>query len=232
MNRLLPVAAALSLLAGAAHAQLVIVNNVPGTFEDISGTGIPLNLTDDGQATVVIPIVNLVFTSTLVTISNNMAVGYGPGAAANTAPPVNLPLPTPILYGGSQSLAPLWDNPGANLPAANVFYQVFSDHYTIMWKDLPKGGGTVNAQMQVFGGSPRRAEIYAQFLYQDVEQPNVRNIATIGYQDGGAGFNDVLWSFNDPTAIQNGTVLTLMHPAPGALGLLGTGLLLAARRRR
>jgi len=232
MNRALPVLAALSLLAGAAHAQLVIVNNVPGTFEDISGTGTPLNLTDNGKATVVLPIVNLVFQSTLVTISNNLAVGFGGAAAGSNAAPVNTAIPGPGLFGGAQSLAPMWDNPGANLPAANVYYQVFSDHYTIMWKDLPKAGGTVSAQLQVFGGSPRRTEIYAQFLYTDVQQPNVRNIATIGYQDGNTGFNDVQWSFNDPNAIQNGTILTLMLPAPAAAGLLVPGLILAARRRR
>ncbi len=69
-------------------------------------------------------------------------------------------------------------------------------------------------------------------IYADVEQPRADGggSATIGYQDGGAGFNSVEWSFNTSGAVSNGTVLSLI-PEPTSLLLVIIGGLAAGRRR-
>ena len=79
-------------------------------------------------------------------------------------------------------------------------------------------------QLQIFS-DPGPDHIYAQLLYNDIQQPfpNGGEIATIGYQNGGAGFNDVQWSYHVASAVANGTVLSLV-PEPTAgllLGVLG-----------
>lgn len=230
-------AAAVSVLfAAAASGQVVIVNNVSGSFVDISTTGTPLNLTDDGQTTITSGILSQFFGTNVVTVSNNMAVGFGPLAASGAAGPVNTPIPSGNLFGGQQSVAVLWDNPGPGTGGlSNVFYQEFSDSYVIQWNMLPKGdpNSTATMELQVFGGAARRGEVYAQWLFQDVEQAGVRNVGTIGYQSGiDTQRNSVQWSFNDVEAIQDGTVLTLtLAPTPGAL-MVFAGLLPLSRRRR
>ncbi|MFA6044270.1 MAG: hypothetical protein WC718_04750 [Phycisphaerales bacterium] len=231
------IAAAVTVgLASAAFGQVVIVNDMAGTFVDISTTGTPLNLTDDGQVTINSGIISAFFGTNVVTVSNNMAVGFGNFAAANTAGPVNTPIPSPALFGGGQSVAVLWDNPGPGTGGlSNVFYQEFADSYVIQWNMLPKGdsGSTATMELQVFGGAARRDNVFAQFLYADVEQSGVRNVGTIGYQSGiDTQRNSVQYAFNDVEAIQNGTVLTLtLAPSPGAL-LVFAGVLPFARRRR
>ncbi len=229
------IAAAFALASGAA-AQVTIVNNIAGSFIDISGTGTSLNLGDDAQVTIPSAITSNFFGTNIVTVSNNMAVGFGPAAASGSAGPVNTPIPDSSLFGGQQSVAVMWDNPGPGTGGtSNVFYQEFSDSYVIQWNMLPKGdpGNTATIQLQVFGGAARRDTIFAQWLFQDVEQSGVRDFATIGYQSGiDTQRNSVQWSFNDPEAIQNGTVLTLtLVPTPPAMLALA-GLLPLARRRR
>lgn len=223
-----------------ALAQLAIVGNVTGAYEDISGTGTALNLGDDGQITIQVPFTNLVFTSNIVTISNNLAIGFGPAAAASSAAPTNSLLPSNALFDGEQALCVLWDNPGQNLPAANVYYQEFIDHYTIQWHRLPKGapGSTIIAEVQVFDGGGSRSNKFAQMFYPDVEQPGVRALGTVGYQSarGTTQFNDINYSFNSNNVefINNNTVLTLIPgPSAGALlaGAAGAAAMMSRRRK-
>lgn len=227
-------------VAGATSlAQLDIVNTMSGNFMDISATGTPLNLSDDGQVTLFSGINSTIFGTNVVTISNNMAVGFGNAAAAGTAAPTNTTLPTNTLFGGNQAVAVLWDNPGPGTGGVSgVFYQEFADMYVIQWNMLPKGeeGSTATVELQVFGGSARRGEVFAQWLFQDVEQAGVRNFGTVGYQSGiDSQFNDILYSIDQRNLelIRNGTVLTLTTavPAPGALLVLA-GLVPLSRRRR
>lgn len=233
-------ASSVLLLAGsAAFGQLAIVNNMAGSYMDISTTGTPLNLTDDGQTTLITGINSTIFGTNVVTISNNMAVGFGNAASGGTAPPTNTTLPSPSFFGGNQAVAVLWDNPGPGTGAmSGVFYQEFADMYVIQWNMLPKGdpGSTATVELQVFGGSARRGEVFAQWLFQDVEQSGVRRFGTVGYQSGiDSQFNDILYSIdeNNVEFIRNGTVLTLTTavPAPGAL-LVMLGLAPLSRRRR
>jgi hypothetical protein len=221
--------------AGPALAQLAFVTNVAGAYEDISATGTPLNLGLNGTATINTPFTNAVFTSTIVTVGNNLTIGFGAAAAAGGAPPANTPLPSPTLFNGQQALCIMWDSPGQNLPVSNVYYQAFADHYTIQWDNLPKGGAgsTIVAQVQVFDGGALRANKFAQMFYPDVEQPGVRDLGTIGYQNGPTPvhpFNDITYAFNNlQSVVNNETILTLV-PAPGTLAAIG--LLALARRRR
>lgn len=225
-----------AVLASAASGQVVaIVNTMAGNFVDISTTGTPLNLSDDGKITITSGIMSAFFGTNVVTVSNNMAVGFGPGAVGGTAGPVNTTIPSPALFGGQQSVAVLWDNPGPGTGGlSNVFYEEFADRYVIQWNMLPKGdpGSTTTMELQVFGGAAR-GEVFAQWLFQDVEQSGVRDAGTIGYQSSiGTQRNSVQYSFNDAEAIHNGTVLTLtLAPSPGAL-MVFAGLLPRSRRRR
>ena len=99
-------------------------------------------------------------------------------------------------------------------------------------KQFTDSTDTVTFQLQIFEGVRGGNPIYAQMIYADVEQPRADGggSATIGYQDGGAGFNSVQWSFNLSGAVSNGTVLSLI-PEPASLALIAIGAWVSHRRR-
>ena len=71
----------------------------------------------------------------------------------------------------------------------------------------------VNAELiRIVDSISRDKNIDKDLIFEDIEQPGVEGGvgATIGYQDGGAGFGDFQWSFNTAGAVANGTVLSLV----------------------
>lgn len=216
-------------LAGAAQAQVTIVNNIPGSFQDISSTGTFFNLVDDNSTTVTTTLGNAAFPAGPMTISNNGYVGYLPGGSSlftNSA----LPAAT---NAGAPSLMVLWDDLITSTePGAGVYYQDFGTHYVVQWNKENHFASTPSSatfQMKVFASGP----VLAQMIYADTNFGNTAYdtgaSATVGYQDGAGGATQ--WSFNQPN-IGSETVLSVLVPAPGVASLAGLGLLTVGRRRR
>lgn len=225
----LVVALALTGFAGAETLQ--IVNTLPGTWIDISD-GTPLNIANDDVADIDSLVGNAVFPAGTWHVGNNGAVGFG---ASTVMPAVTQPIPTAQLFNGDQSLAPFADDIGDD--GGNVFWArrphpgLRADVLIIQWHDQKFKGSDDRArfQIQIFS-APGPNHIYAQMLYNDIQQPwpNGGAIATIGYQNGAAGFNDVQWSYHQAGAVLNGTVLSLV-PEPGAAAIVLLGVLLRRR---
>lgn len=211
--------------AAAARAQLGIVDNIPGTWIDISNdpkaTVLPLG--DEGEASFVTTIGNAVIPAGTVWIGNNG--GLGVMAKVQELEPVNAPLPADGSWGGARSLLPLWDDIGNDIGQAAALQM--DDRIIVQWTGKPLNGGFITMQLQIFDESEATNPI-AQFLYLDIDAADAASSATIGFQ-GGEGLNDVQWSYNQPGAVTNGTVLTLI-PEPGSLCAVALGLLGLRRR--
>ena len=217
----------IGLIASVAGAQLTIVDNLPGAWIDVSGTGTPLNLSDDGEVDINTTVGNAVLGAGVVRVGSNGAARFaGVGQSLGYS---NATIPSTSMFSGDQSLAPFWDDfntaSGSN---GNIYWDEVGGTLVIQWQDAGFFGTTDTAtlQMQIHSAPGP----YAQFLYQDVGQPRPNNggSATIGYQAGGIE-NDVQWSYNTTGAVQDGTVLSLI-PEPASLLLIGLGVL-ALRRR-
>ena len=231
---------------------LSIVDNIPGSFTDISQTGTSLGIGDEGEATINTFIGNAVFPSGNVVVGNNGGVGFAP--PSTDLAPNNAPIPSAGAFGGGQAALPHWDDVGNDI--GNVYWEVIGNTLIFQWDNRsllddpdvpadppdPADPNRVTFQLQIFGGvplpGPGETNVFAQFIYRDVNNPmrGGGTSATIGYQDGGRGFNDVQWSFNAPNAVSDGTVLSLVIdepvPEPSSLAWLVVGGLTLIRRRQ
>ncbi len=226
-------------LTGVAKAQpLTIVNNQLGAFVDISVTGTALNLNDDDEAVIVTAIGNAVFPAGSVVVANNGGLAFPSVAGQNDLAPLNAAIPSATAFNGRQSALAYWDdlkgedyNTSCTLPLrggknGNVFWKVTGTTLIVQWNERPVVATIADSdtlansvcelvtfQIQIFGGVvPGPGAIYAQFIYQDIQQPipNGGASATIGYQNGASDSNDVQWSFNTAGAVSNGMVLSLV----------------------
>ena len=91
-------------LTSVANAQpdgpfLVFVDNIPGAFIDISGTGTPLGLGDDGEVDITTTVGNNVFGAGIARVGNNGGVRFaGPGQGLGFT---NSPIPSSANFGQS-----------------------------------------------------------------------------------------------------------------------------------
>ncbi len=228
------------LAATSLGSDLSITSSIPGTFIDISTTGTPLGLADEGAAEI-LPGFDLAQTlfsgdgTGRVWVSNNGAIGF---LADGTFGAMywNQPLPSFSLFGGGhdtpQALAVYWDDLDAD--TGDVYYQTIGEPgmrvLVVEWLNRPHypgdpvlDGDEATFEVQIFENAMPG---YAQFLYQDVDflSPTLNNgaSATIGYQAGGH-LTDAQWSFNVPDVVQAGTVLTILPPyALGDMNCDGT----------
>ncbi|HVP10664.1 MAG TPA: hypothetical protein VMV94_05680 [Phycisphaerae bacterium] len=232
----IPAVASLALATVAstpALAQLMMVDDLPGTFVDISSTGTPFHLSGDLSTTITSTVSNAVFPAGDVVVSNNGGIAFG-SPPSTTLAAINQPIPSTQAFGGGQSLLPYWDDIGNTI--GEIEWEHKRASLIIQWTQKPFEGSTDTAtfQIQIFDGVPYppAGGIYAQFIYLDIEQPRAGGgaSATIGYQNGPAAYNDVQWSVDTPGAVANGTVLSLI-PEPATLTSLGV-LLLAIRSHR
>jgi hypothetical protein len=208
-------AGAMACCAGTALAQpLVFTTGLPGNFVDISGTGTALNLTDNGSAVIFPTVGNTIFPvdGNGITIGNNGGLGFGaqvPGG--NLLSPNNQPLPSPVAFGGRKSLLAFWDDPGNDV--GNVWTQEILGVLYVQWTRNFNGDPTMQpSTWQVQIDSAEIEEKYSQFFYRGIQRPfpNGGVIATIGFQaPNGAAQRTVQWSFNQPNAVNNNTVLRL-----------------------
>jgi hypothetical protein len=223
-------------LAAAASAQLSIVNNIPGTFLDISGTGTALGLGDDTLANITTTVGNSVFAAGTHRVANNGLVALSNTTAAGPFTNATIPATgTPVgLTAGAQYLAPYWDD--FDSETGNVYWQEVGGTLYIQWHDRSHFPGPTTdhatLQVQIHSSGPA----LAQYVYSNIEgTPNWGGglSATIGYVDGTSGDNsgnNIQHSFNMGGAVNNQTVLSII-PEPASLSLLALGGLALIRRR-
>ncbi len=219
---------ALAICGTANAGALIIVDDIAGVWIDISGTGLALNLSDDGEVDFNTAIGNSLFAAGTIRIGSNGAVRFGGNGLGLGF--TNQPIPSSGLFNFDQSLAVFWDDMNtASGTNGNIYVEDVGNTLIIQWENAAFFGSNDRATYQIQVNANGHL---AQFLYQDVSSARANNggSATIGYQAGGFR-NDVQWSFNTIGAVMNGTVLTLV-PAPGALALLGLAGLTVRRRRR
>ncbi len=181
--------------------------NDPSLFVDISATGAPLNLGDEGQNPLVVTVGNSVLPSGTVTVSNNGVIYAGD---VFNVPFVNAALPTRSF---GQALVPFWDD--LSNGSGNVYWQEREidgiPALIVQWENRPHfdHGGAVSFQVQVFQSGP----VLARYVYEDVRFGAVAAdfgaSATIGYQSSFG--NAVRYSFNSASLL-DGDVLELAVP--------------------
>lgn len=122
---LLHVATSATLLLPAA-AQLTLVSNLPGTYVDISTSGTPLSLADDGETTIITTIGNALLPAGDVRVGSNGGARFR-GTGQNLAY-ANAALPA---FGAfsfeSQALLPFWDDLNSGSGSLGEIY----------WQQLP-----------------------------------------------------------------------------------------------
>jgi len=204
-------AAALTVVASAS-GQMAIVNNLPGSFTDISQTGTFVDLGDEDEAfAFLLPISNAVFPfGSSVIIGNNGGVGFSP--PFTDLGPVPAPLPSFAAFGAGKSLLPYWADIGNHVGA--VHWQQIGNTVIIQWTSKRSKPANVPGtfQIKIIGSSTLVEEcIYAQFIYQDIQGPGWQGGANacIGFQD--ELLPSVQWSFLQANAVHDGTVLSLVN---------------------
>lgn len=235
--------AALLIASQALAVPITIVDNLPGTFIDIAQTGTRLNIPSDGSAVTVMPIGNFVLPAGNIVVGENGGIGFR-NPPSNVLTAINSPISSNDAFGCGEALLPAWDDtdgaPGAGKQGGVMTLLASSDRYVVQYNQVAHGTSFLGApptatfQVQIFSDPIGPQGIIAQFIYSDILQPSFNGgaSATIGFQDcGGDGFNDVQWSFNQPGAVTNGTVLSLIVPEPATMSLLALAGALLARRR-
>jgi hypothetical protein len=217
----------LSLVSAVNAFSVIIVDNIPGVFMDISGTGTPLSLSDDGEVNITSTVGNSLFSAGTVRVGSNGGVRFdGTGLGLSFS---NSSIPAAGAFSGDQTLLPFWDDIDTDGGIdGEMYWQEIGNTLIVQWENVAFFGSNDRAtfQLQVFG---LEDPALAQFLYTDIEgaRANGGGSATIGYQDGAVGPNDFQWSFNTAGAVSDGTVLSLIEsvPEPSTMLLLGGGLL-------
>jgi hypothetical protein len=229
---------AIAMAAGTAFADNQIVDNLAGTFVDISAMGantLVNNLrVDDSAFSITTSVTNSVFTATNVSICSNGFVQFGTaaGAADYTNAAIQAGAVSPVAPGNVQALFPFWDDqfiPVGNggeiywmeAPAATFGLPAARGNVLIIeWKNVPHYDlgnpvGAVTYQVQVFqnvvGG------VAAQVLYSDMsfDDPRFDNgiSATVGFAAGNTGgpgsYSNVSYAFNGG-GITDGLVLSVL----------------------
>lgn len=178
--------------------------NNPSRFIDISGTGTPLGLGDDGEATITSSVGNVQFPAGSVTIGNNGGIIAGGSQQLDYS---NQGLPTTAF---GNALLPYWDDIDSD--TGNVYWQVRTvggiNTLIVQWENRPHFdvGGSVTFQLQLFASGP----VLARYAYEDVIFGNsaydAGAQATIGFQRNTTTAS--LFSLNTPV-LANGDVVDL-----------------------
>jgi len=181
-----------------------------GRFVDISATGTPLNLTDDGTATITTTVGNAIFPAGAVSVANNGGILAGAGR--------NLSFSNGVLPISSfaETLLPFWDDIDSD--TGNVYWQerLVEGIQTLIvqWDNRPhfSNVGSATFQLQLFASGP----LLARFAYRDVRFGNATfdygASATIGYQQSSS--TAVQHSYN-VAAVSDGDVLDLARAPQG-----------------
>jgi hypothetical protein len=200
-----------SLLVEFPNPTLALVNHLPGTWLDISGTGTPLGLGDDDEIDLTMTLGNQLFAPGTIRIGSNGGVRFaGTGRDLHHESEY---LPSSRAFGiDSQVLLPLWsDIDTASGTQGEIYWQEVGDTLVVQWERVSFYGFdpsyTATFQLQVHAAGPA----FAQLLYLDVSSPaaGLGHSATVGYQAGGRR-HDVTWAYHTWQALRNRLVLSLV----------------------
>jgi len=201
-------------LTGSTHAQIRIVDELPGTFIDISTTGTDVGLVNDGEVAFTTTIGNSLLPAGAIRIGANGGVRFGGGSspvgAGDQLLANNDDLPAVGAFFLQEALLPYWDE--LELASGGVFVQEIGSTLIVQWEDVQIPGAffldRMTFQVQVFSQGP----LFAQFVYRSLGAHSVASqrggSATVGYQ-GPVG-TSVQYSFNANNTLRNGSVLTLV----------------------
>jgi hypothetical protein len=217
---LLSLSTALALVTGS-HAQVRIVDDLPGAFLDIAATGTPLALSDDGEANFVSTIGNSLIPAGQVRIGANGGARFGTSPIPTLGPDlaaVNTSLPSSGAFAGRQALLPFWDDlvlTNSVSGDGEVYVEEVGDVLVIQWDDVRVASATpfdrMTFQVQVLANGPVRA----RFVYRTIGLQGIASGggagATIGYQ--GPNGTSAQHSLDARTVVTNGTVLSLIEGA-------------------
>jgi len=244
-----------SLAARAVAIPISIVDNLPGTYIDISSTGTLLTPTSDGSVTdSTSGIGNALFPAGALIVAENGGISFGTPASTSLAA-TNDPIPSVNAFGGSQAILGYWDDliqPGGSFAAlqtcpgktGGIFRAVSGTTLVVQYRNVcvrssqlsGPDPSQIDFEIQVFDSPIPAPGIFAQILFADIQRPvpDGGASATIGYQDGGLGNNDFQWSSNTAGSVMDGTVLSIVpEPSTGVFaGLVFSGLILVRRRNR
>lgn len=205
--------------------------NNASLFIDISGTGTPLGLLDDGEANLTTTVGNAIFGAGTVRVGNNGGIGFtGAGDLGAT----NGPLPSVGIFGGVTALLPFWDDIDSD--TGDVYWQEVGGTLIVQWQNRPHYSnlGSATFQLQLFSTGP----VLARFVYQDVVFESAVNdngaSATVGYQ---ASSSEAYQFSYNTAALANGDVIDITLrddgvPEPSTLWLGATALLAVGLLRR
>jgi len=188
----------------------VFTPHLPGAWIEISGTGAPLNLSDDGEVDIPTTVGNAFFAAGVARVASNGGVRFnGVGTDLGFT---NTTIPNIAAFSGDQSLLPFWDDVDTvGGTVGNIYWQEVGSTLVVRWQDIGFFAAAIERatfQLQVHG----TGSIPAQFLYQDVAgaRADRGGSATIGYQAGAVSGGDAPFSFNTQS-IDNGTILSLLY---------------------
>ena len=188
---------------------LLFTDTRPGSWIEISGTGTPLNLTDDGEVDIPTTVGNSLFLAGMARVGSNGGVRFaGTGLELGFT---NAEIPSASAFSGQQTLLPFWDDVNTvGGTVGNVYWQEVGSTLVVQWDNVGFFNDAVNRatfQLQVHA----TGDVPAQFVYRDVTSARADRggSATIGYQGGLVGGN-APYSFNTQS-VGNGTVLSLVQ---------------------
>ncbi|HEX7769232.1 MAG TPA: hypothetical protein VF422_04300 [Dokdonella sp.] len=209
-----------------------------GGFIDISGSGTPLGLTDDGEANVTMPFSITLYgtTSNQLRVANNGAILFG--ATSGDVGFTNSPLP---MAGAGPVIAPLWDDFDGT--QGDVYHGTVGTapnrQFVVQWNNRAHYPGSTNTDGATFEVVFDEATGQISFQYLDVSYPAVGNVssdpddctngvcATIGLQSDDSLFNEfsfmsasitnnsgIEWTATSPTVFTDDDTTTLNVGAP------------------
>ena len=178
--------------------------NDAGLFVDISTTGTPLGLADDGEVLVETAIGNALFPAGWTTIGNNGGILHSDSPVTQQLSFSNVSL----FNENRNGLFPFWDDIDSD--TGDVYYQERSisgvNALIVQWENRPhfSNVGSSTFQLQLFESGP----VLARFAYEDVLFGNASYdngaSATIGVVPGDGTVNE--FSFNT-ASVSNGDVI-------------------------
>lgn len=183
-----------------------IGDSYPFDWVDITGTGLPLSLGDDGHAPVEIPFSFTFFgiSHTSISIGSDGYIHFIDGLL----PSENQPIPSEHDSGIEAIIAVFWDDLDPGL-GGEIFYEIRGEAPSriliVQWSEIPLGGesGTVSFQALL---EEETSDILFQYLDVDAGDParDLGASATVGLQE--SGIFGVEYSYNLP-ALSDGHVI-------------------------
>jgi hypothetical protein len=216
--------AAVWALAAPTLGQVVHLVEDPAAppFVDIAGVGELLLLDGDEEVDIGTFGGNFVFRAGLIVVGQNGGMSFGQVTISDLQA-INQEIPSVDAFLGGQAALAFWDDiddkEGDTYFIELVDDPVLGSRLVVQWNfgNFDGAGSTLRFQVHILP-NVEPTGTYAQYFYEiDGPAAAAGGSATIGYQDDGAGFGDLQFSFNLAGAVTDGTVLSLMIPDPADL---------------